>query len=194
MSTKGLMTHKKVEEVTLNAAGKADTLTLRAPWAYNGERGPFKLTNVEHGHTIVKGATSDGSAPTPARSAPQRSVATVATPGADPGEDGPKPERVLGPLKPHAPRGDEIIVYRLHIVPKEGKGTREFAGWLLASKVYEKDELATRTWETLGSLEACAKANRSDFIVKSFRWMNKNQAQSRKDGDMGSPWGSQNHG
>ena len=63
MSTKGLMAHKKVAEVTLNEQGKAATLTLKEPWLFDGQRGPFTLKNVEHGHTITKNAYDERKGP-----------------------------------------------------------------------------------------------------------------------------------
>ena len=76
MSTKGLIAHKKVAEVTLNDAGKAQTLTLKEPWVFaeggaEPSRGPFTLKNVDHGHTITKCAFDPAKGPkTPKAIAP----------------------------------------------------------------------------------------------------------------------------
>lgn len=63
MSTKALQEHKKVAEVTLNEQGKAKTITLKAPWLFEGSRGPFDLKSVEHGHKITKAAYHEDKGP-----------------------------------------------------------------------------------------------------------------------------------
>lgn len=68
MSTKGLIAHKKVAEVTLNDQGKAQTLTLKEPWVFaeggaEPSRGPFTLKNVDHGHMITKCAYDPAKGP-----------------------------------------------------------------------------------------------------------------------------------
>lgn len=80
MSTKGLMEHKKVAEVTLNEAGKAATLTLKAPWLFDGQRGPFTLKNVDHGHKIVKGSYHEDKGPKSPAPAPDPSAPAIRSP------------------------------------------------------------------------------------------------------------------
>lgn len=69
MSTNSLKAHKKVASVEVNDAGKATRLTLKAPWVYDAGdgkgalRGPFDLTNVEHGHKITKAAYHEDKGP-----------------------------------------------------------------------------------------------------------------------------------
>jgi hypothetical protein len=187
------MTHKKVAEVTLNAAGKAETLTLAPPWLYNGERGPFTLTSVDHGHQIVKGATSDGSAaPAPKAKAPK----SVHRGSIDP--DSPSPHS-FAVSTPAAPRGHEIIVYRAVLVkddePSAGESRigHEVCGWFQLPAVLGKKELAARTHQGLDSYLPDG-SDPKDWRCESFRWTQKMQDAARKAGDSGSPWSGANHG
>jgi hypothetical protein len=197
MSTKGLMAHKKVKEVTLNDAGKAATLTLADGWTYEGSAGPFTLTNVEHGHTIVKnavgagGTTSTPRAPKSATSA-QRSASEPEL--NDRGELMHGAKKPLQLDRPTEPRGDTIFVYRMMLVPKEGSAAKEErAGWLKTSREYSTKEQAEWAWNNLARSHK-PHVTAETHVARTFRWTNKHQAAARKDGVLGSPWGGENHG
>lgn len=192
MSTKGLMAHKRVAEVTLNEAGKAATLTLAPGWLYEGSRGPFTLVNVEHGHKIVKGAVSDGSVPLAVRSPPKRSLPTT---------DGPEPKHstnpdYVSPLDRPAPRTHEAFIYRLALVergksPKEG---RDRFAWLQMTEPLPDDKLNERAWSMLRGYHG-PELSEDTHEAQAFRWTNAHQDLARKAGEIGSPWaGKVNHG
>jgi hypothetical protein len=199
MSTKGLMAHKRVKEVTLNDAGKADTLTLADGWTFEGSAGPFKLINVEHGHKIVKSAIGAGCTTSGPRKVKAASPAHPATPSEpllnDRGEllHGQKKSQDF--TKPTEPRGDVVFVYRITLVPT-GDRKDEAAGWLKTSEERDDKALAEWAWINLANvaLNGQLPRDKKSHLVKAFRWTNKHQEAARKDGVLGSPWGGENHG
>jgi len=190
MSTKGLMAHKKVAELTLNASGKADTLMLLPPWLYNGERGPFKLANVEHGHQIVKGATSDGS------SAP-KPKAKAAKPTYDPAANSPHTELGAGakhgnpPETRHDdanPRGHELFIYRWErSSPVNG---HTIAGWFRSAQPKTEKSLIKNFEDTWGH-NSMREPVDSYTDWKIWRWTKAMQRAAIRDQTMGCPWGGE---
>lgn len=186
MSTKGLMADKRVESVEVNDKGKAIRLTLVEGLLWEGSRGPFDLTNVEHGHKIVKGAVGDGSGV---------KIARKPKSGPSNAPSGPSLKPIApAPLKP---KGDELFVYRLQIMPKgderkQVKNGLEVCGWLKITYPLKPKELEERTWSMLKPHLKDAKPETHE--CRSFRWKNKHQAEARKNQEMGSPWHGENHG
>lgn len=194
MSTKGLIADKRVERVDLNEAGKAAFLTLADPWRYNGEKGPFKLDNVDHGHKIVKGATGGTSARAPrAATAPApKPVAPKGNPTEamkrDPGSETPS---TAAPVPPGFVRGEaKIYVYR--IVQKSEALNHEVVGWLKTNRPWPKDWLASHSQEQLCQAFKGEREAYHFYEDGSFLWTKKMEEDARKAGDMGSPFRSEN--
>lgn len=177
MSTKGLMTHKKVAQVTLNASGKAETLTLAPGWFYEGSAGPFTLENVEHGHKIVKSATSDGTAPAPVARAPKAAAPKIE--GAPADAPAPRPAPV-GPRVSHP-----VYVYRIGLKSDD----HEVVGWLKANREWPRKELNEHCHSSLGPY---CQGPIEDYRPSVVRWTPAMDKQARKDGTAGSPYGSEN--
>jgi hypothetical protein len=183
MSTKGLQQHKKVAEVTLNAAGKAATLTLAPGWHYEGSRGPFTLTNVEHGHQIVKAATSDGTGPAVLR-APKVAPPTPRGQGVAPD---PIPDRRPADNPGEAParmRGHEMFVYRVLFVSEANQ--HEVGGWLRFSSAPDKAAIdkTLKGWGHNGFRDPV-----DSYVGSLTRWTKKDERKARDDRTAGCPWG-----
>lgn len=192
MSTKGLMAHKKVALVTLNAAGKADTLTLVDPWKFEGGSGPFKLTNVEHGHQIVKAATGgEHLSPARAPSAPR-----TAKPAALPIDPGPRPDmtqpmtRDLASATPSIPaREDAEQMFVYHWLLRSELENHEISGWLKTGRRWTPKMLADHALE-LG--RPYLRAGATDYEPVFTLWTRAMEKKARDEHTMGSPWASTN--
>lgn len=192
MSTKGLMADKRVEEVTLNDAGKAATLTLRDPWRFNGEKGPFKLDNVDHGHKIVKAATggtvtrSPRAAPSPVPSGPKGNPTEAMK--RDPGSETPS---TAAPIPPGAIRKTEgIYVYRMKRVSEQLN--HEVVGWLKTTRPWPKSWLESHTLQSLCHAFKGGREALHLYEDASRLWTKADEKAARAAGDLGSPWASEN--
>lgn len=176
MSTKSLMADKRVKEVTLNDAGKAATLTLADGWSYEGSSGPFNLTNVEHGHKIVKAASGPkGVAAREPRSAqpkPQREGEAA------PATNSPPPSLPRGPVAP-------IFVYRTELVCGS---VHTITGWLKTSRPMTRKQLFQ---ETINQLERHQREGLA-YEVASYPWTKSHEQRAGKELTAGSPWAGEN--
>ena len=196
MSTKGLMEHKKVAEVTVHGpdtgklAGKAATLTLKEPWLFDGQRGPFTLTNVEHGHHIVRGAYNEAHGP---GATSTRTEKPPKAPGA-PKERARAPEGLdpipALPRKPSEPRAQftgskPMFVYRTMAVSEDAG--HEATGWFLSDRELPAADLRAYAKNQLHlALKKGYTADQYKFSAKRFTV--KDEQAAKKDGTMGSPW------
>ena len=180
------MADKRVAEVTLNSAGKAATLTLAPGWTFEGSAGPFQLTNVEHGHKIVKAATNPNA---PSRG--QRATQKKAQPDAQPSPDGAPyrpPEPSPAELKKIAPRRDipEAFIYRVKMA---GPG-HDIFGWIRTTREIEEAEVANRARDLLTGALVHAKKDASKYRPSGKRWTVEDERAARKANDAGCPWPS----
>lgn len=187
MSTKGLIADKRVAHVGLNDAGKAATLTLAAPWLYEGQRGPFTLNGVEHGHKIVKGAVSDGSTAIPAairapRAAPTERLKEHSGDAALPFVQPDPINLAAGP--PPAPRkgnGEYVYRYRCYSPSKD----HEVIGWIKTTREYTHQ---MQLEESRRASSHAFKAGTDDYEITAYRWTHTLEKGAKASGNLGSPF------
>jgi hypothetical protein len=190
------MADRRVASVELNEAGKAAKLVLAPGWTYQGATS-FDLKNVEHGHQIVRGAEPDGTVAVNSR----RARTATRQPPSEPGAAilaavlPPEPSADTKPVsKPIGPRdGPMEWVYRLALDPLEGHAG-EARGWLKTTVKKDAKALAQHTWGALknscfSSAGRGKEATPKTHVVKSFRWTNAHEADARKRGESGAPYG-----
>lgn len=207
MSTKGLMSHKKVAAVTLHGddagklAGKAATLTLKGPWRYKGEAGPFDLTSVDHGHFIVKQARESNreqyAGPDFAGS-PRKASSPTAGPARQAASEGDPEERDLPDRNPTAQpwKGGRMAVWRWviaapnlqhkHFATQEDRIGHEIAGWLRHDRTLPRNELERQARAGAAQFFKGDAAEYTEVSINKFTVADERKA--HKDGTMGSPW------
>ena len=198
MSTKGLMAHKKVSEVTLNEAGKAATLTLKEPWRYKGESGPFTLISVDHGHDIVKKARHkddpqyDGKDWVPARKAGEpgapKVTRGVATDGHGPSGGctllEPSLQPVGGPNRQPGAGIKRMAIY--HGLITDPEAGHEVSVWLKYPRPMPD---RARIEDALKAAAPMMKGPASSYTERKVtRWTLKDERAAKAAGHAGSPW------
>lgn len=218
MSTKGLMAHKKVASVTTHGddmgklAGKAATLTLAAPWLFDGGRGPFTLKNVEHGHDIVRAAYDERHGPgaTSTRKeggGPKTSAPRPVTRGvvSDPSQS----DLPIFPARPHERPAqftgrDPLYIWRWTVVSEtavkrisgqyiEPEPGHEISGWFMTSSKEGKPTAKALRDKALAHARRSMVVGHEDSYtatVAQFTVEDERKAKARKEA--GSPW-SQEH-
>ncbi len=187
MSTKSLMADKRVAEVTLNDAGKAATLTLAPPWLFEGSPGPFNLTNVEHGHKIVKGAIGCDKAARAPRSA--KPAPATGEPAGAKIEGGPNPEDIATPRLSPQRRSDDTKGYVYRIIMKSTTHNHEVASWhmMAGPNTPEKMRQHARSFYPFPAMKGEDRGASYDDI-QVILWTEEHEKAARDGNYAGCPW------